>query len=143
MVARVPSTTANWWQYARWVRNISRNARITYPTGAELTAMRTFINVFCIMSTSPVTGTRPWLAPRIQRLMTNKVGHYTGVLTNEPAAVIVKMVDQIARDLNKVPPTAAEITACDVLIAATGTREIGSGPKFGGVIGDYPTPERE
>ena len=136
---RVPTTTANWSQYARWVRNISRNARITNPTGAELTAMRTFVNVFCIMNTDPITGTRPWLAPRIQRLMTNQVGHYTGVLTNEPAPVIVKMVDQIARDFRKIAPTDAEITACDVLIAATGTRLIGSGLKFGGVIGDYPT----
>ena len=37
------SSTASWWQYARWVWLIARNARITEPTGAELTAMRTFV----------------------------------------------------------------------------------------------------
>lgn len=133
---RVPSTTANWWQYSRWVRNIARNARITYPTGAELTAFRTFIKVFCDTTTpSAITGTRPWMFAIIQRHMISGANDYDGTVNVEPAYVLSKIVDRIGRDMKKIAPTDAEIAAADTLIAATGTRRLGAGPKFGGTSG--------
>ena len=93
------STTKSWWQYARWTNNIARNMRITEPTGAELTAVKTFIKVFW----DPINqqGTRPWLQDEfVEKSVT---GEYDGDIDNEPANTLVEMVSVIGRNLVNPP----------------------------------------
>lgn len=136
------STTASFWQYKRWTLNIARNMRITEPTGVELAAVRTFIEVFW----DPINqhGTRPWLQDEfVEKSVT---GEYDGDIANEPAHVLVEMVETIARDLDGPPirdsapivggvGNADETAAVDTLITATGNRRYGTGALFGGVAG--------
>jgi len=120
--------------------------RITEPTGAELTAVKTFIKVFW----DPINqqGTRPWLQDEfVEKSVT---GEYDGDIDNEPANTLVEMVSVIGRNLVNPPirdsapiiggvGTADETAAVDTLISATGNRRYGTGAKFGGVGGSKVT----
>lgn len=129
------STTANWWKYSNWIRNVARNARISNPTGVELAAVRTLIKAFW----NPVTqtGTRSWLDNKFRRLaVAAATAQYKGDIDQEPTPVLVRMLEVIGRDLKKIPLTDAEKLACSTLINASQNRHLGVGPLFGGVIGD-------
>ena len=133
------STTASWWQYSAWVKNVARNMRITTPTSVAFeTQIKTFIKYFWNPQTS--TGTRPWLADKFMRLsVTAAASQYLGNIDSEPFAVQVKMVEVIGRDLKKIPITDAEKAQADALIALCQNRQYGTGPYFGGVIGSTVT----
>jgi len=152
------STTASWWQYSRWVWNIARNMRITNPTGAELTAVKTFIKVFWDAAAGTPKGTRPWLAGPMQQKSVRSTAGVRPDVDVEPAHVLVELVALIARDMRKIPVRdsvlvtglgyVSEVDAVNELIWATETdlvtpppvasrlsRRLGTGTKFGGVIG--------
>jgi len=133
------STTASWWQYSAWVKNIARNMRITPPTDNSLEAqIKTFIKYFWNPQTQ--TGTRPWLADKFMRLsVTAAASNYLGDVDQEPFAVQDKMLEVIGRDLKKIPITDAEKAQADALIALCENRRYGTGPYFGGVIGSTVT----
>jgi hypothetical protein len=129
--------TGSSWQYSRWVWNIARNSRITNPTGAELTAVKTFLKYFW----NPVTdtGTRPWLKYKFMRLAIASSDGYEGDIDSQPTPVLVEMVAAVGRDLKKIPVTDTEKGYCDTLITATGNRRYGTGVYFGGVGGSLVT----
>lgn len=133
-----PSTTANWWQYARWLNNIGRNMRITEPTGAELTALKTFINA--IWDNDALTGTRSWLATTFDKKSVRASDGPRGDVDVEPTHVLVELLVSIARDMNdNVSITDAEVALVDTLIAATSNRRYGTGDTFGAVGGSQVT----
>lgn len=131
----------NWWQYARDVRNIARNSRVTLPTGATLTAIKDFIDVICKWDSGTETyiGSRTWLGYKLNIKAISQVTHYVGDTAVEPAQILVKILEHISRDMKRIPVNNVEKTAVDTLIAATGNRRLGTGPYFGGVTGDKPT----
>jgi transposase InsO family protein len=131
----------NWWLYSRNVRNIARNARITYPTGAELTAIKTFINaiVYWDGGASTWLGQRPWLGYKLNEKAVSGVTHYVGDDAVEPVWILIKVLEIIGRDLKKIPPNNIEKSAVDVLMAATNNRNLGVTPYFGGVGGENRT----
>ena len=131
------SGTVSWWQYARWTWNIARNMRITNPTGAELAAVITFLKY--IYNPITQTGTRPWLKYGYQEKAVNPGDDYACNLDNEPAWVLVEILNMVGRDLKKIPLTDAEAAQVDILIAATGNRRYGTGALFGGVAGSLVT----
>ena len=126
--------TGSNWQYSRWVWNIARNARITEPTGAELTAVKTFLKL--IWNPQTQTGTRPWLETAFnKKSVTAAASNYQGDIDAEPTCVLIEMLGVVGRNLDKIPLTDAEKGYSDTLIAATGERRYGTGPLFGGVSG--------
>lgn len=127
----------NWWDYARTVRNIARNARITNPTGAELTAFREFIDVFVKWddATQNYIGTRPELGYKLNIRAVSALTNYVGDSTVEPAHIIVKIVEQISRAMKQYPLNLTEQTAVNVLNSKTNNRKLGVTPYFGGVAG--------
>ena len=132
------STVVSWWQYKRWAWNIARNMRITEPTGAELTACKTFIKVFW----NPVTqtGSRDWLQASLQEKAVNPGDDYEGDIDTEPTHVIIEMMQVVARNLDNPPiRDGVEVHAVNALIAATGNRRYGTGPEFGSVGGSLVT----
>jgi len=131
------SSTYSWWQYARWTWNIARNMRITNPAGAELAAVITFLKF--IYNPVTQTGTRPWLKDNYQEKAVNPGDDYACNLDNEPAWVLVEILNFVGRDLKKIPLTDAEAAQVDILIAATGNRRYGTGTNFGGVAGSLVT----
>ena len=133
----MPFGTKSAWQYARWTWNIARNARITNPTGAELAAFVTFLKF--IWNPIAATGTRPWMKDTFQERAVNPGDDYACNLDNEPAHVLVELLNIVGRDLKKIPITDAEAAQVDILIAATGERRYGTGPLYGGVIGSTVT----
>ena len=130
------TTLGSWWAYSTWIKNIARNARITEPTGAYLTQIRTALKTFW----NPVaqTGTRPWLDNKFRRLATSGDTSYACDIDVDPANVIVEMFNTVGRDLKKIPLTDAEKIVCDAMISASSNRHLGTGPYFGGVAGDEP-----
>jgi len=132
------SSTASWWQYARWTWNIARNARITEPTGAELTAVKTFLKA--IWNPQTQTGTRSWLETAFnKKSVTAAASNYQGDIDAEPTHVLVEMLGVVGRDFDDIPITDAEKALADTLIAATGNRRYGTGALFGGVSGSTVT----
>jgi hypothetical protein len=131
------SSTYSWWQWARWTWNIARNMRITNPTGAELAAVRTFLKY--IYNPITQTGTRPWLKDNYQEKAVNPGDDYACNLDNEPAWVLVEILNVVGRDLKKIPITDSEVVRVSVLIVATGNRRYGTGALFGGVAGSNVT----
>jgi len=123
------TTLASWWQYSRWGWVITRNSRITLPTGAELTAVQSFCNLFWNPSTR--IGTRPWLEDKFRR---TAIGSQTNAAANEPAWVNIKRMGVISRDLKKIPMTDAEKGYVDTIIAATGNRRYGTSPYYGNTV---------
>ena len=138
---RGASTTKNWWQYARDTRNVARNSRITLPTGAELTALKTFIDVIVRWDSGSkrFIGTRPWMALKMNLKAISEVTHYVGNSAVEPACVLVKYIEHISRDFKKIPVNNTEAAAVDALVAATGNRKLGTGHYYGNVAGDKKT----
>jgi hypothetical protein len=132
------------WQYSRWVRNASRNARITNPTGLEELLYR--ICVASFYDPSDGTGTRPWLKDEYLKKATAAAAGSTYVcnLATEPIHVIVELVDVIGRDLKKNGITDAEKATLDILgwiqeSALAIQRRLGTGPYFGGTSGSKVT----
>ena len=128
------SLTANWYQYSQWTKNIARNSRISEPTGDLLAFIKIFLKVIC----NPVTnhGTRTWLIPKFNRLATAAGGNYQGDIDKETTAVLTKMLEVVGRDFKKIPITDFEAMGVGLLINLAQNRQIGSGPYYGGVIGD-------
>jgi len=139
------STTKSWWQYARDTRNIARNSRITLPTGAELAALKTFVDVIVRWDATAndgaggYVGTRPWLGIKLNIKAISQDTEYVGDTSVEPAYVLVKYIEHISRDFKKIPVNDTETSAVDALITATGNRRLGTGRIFGNVIGEKPT----
>lgn len=133
------SLTANWYQYSQWVKNIARNSRITNPTDPADVAFLARIKVFLKFIYNPVTqtGTRPWLAPKFNRLAiaAGTGDQYDGNIDMEPVYVLVKMLEVVGRDLKKIPITDAEVAQANTLISLASNRDLGTGPYFGGVVG--------
>jgi len=125
------STTYSWWQYSRWLWIIGRNMRITEPTGAELTALRTFLKY--IWNPVTQTGTRDWLDDNFKKKAVT--GDYDCDLDVEPTHVLIELLGVVARNMKDIPITNAEAVQANTLIAATGNRRYGTGPLFGGVGG--------
>jgi hypothetical protein len=130
------TTTGSWWQYSRWLNNIARNARITDPADPLLGFIKTFIAV--IWNPATQTGTRPWLDNKFRRLATASGTNYNGDVTLEQPAVLVKMLSYIARDFKKIPLTDFEKFGADIMLSLCENRHLGTGPYYGGVIGDGP-----
>jgi len=129
------ASSYNEWQYARWVQLIARNSRITLPTGAELTACRTFLKA--IWNPVTQTGTREWLQDvLVQKAVT---GTYNGNIDNEPSYVIVEMLEAVADNMKQIPITDAEGVLVNTLIAATGNRRYGTSPYYGNEAGSLVT----
>lgn len=128
----------SWWEYARKVRNIARNARINYPSATELAAIVTFINVICQWddATQTYIGQRPELGYKYNLKSVSALTNYVGDSSIEPVQIIVKVLDQISRGLKQYPLNQAEITSVDILVSATEGRTIGNAPHYGGVIGN-------
>jgi len=128
------------WQYSRWLRNASRNARITQPIKLEALLYRICAAYFCNPKNG--TGTRPWLKDAYFRKATAaKAGsRYECNLATEPMSVIVELIDVVGRDLKKLPITNNEKTVLDILgwiqeNALNINRRYGVGPYFGGTSG--------
>jgi len=116
-------SSADVWQYSRWVWVIARTMRINLPSAAELAIVESFIKFFWDESTK--TGTRPWLQTRF---IQNSIYPFKSAPSDpdiEPTYVDVKNLGVIARDLKKIPLTDAEAAQVDTLIAATGNRRYG------------------
>lgn len=136
---------SNWsagpsWQYSRWTKNYARNCRITEPTNVlpyagELTRIRTFLKV--IWNPMTQTGTRPWLEDAFLRKATAAAGgdNYQCNLDDEPAAVLVELLEVVGRDLKKLPVTAGEMVACGILFIGASPRVFGSKYTYGNVGG--------
>ena len=131
----------NWWEYARHVRNVARNSRVNYPTGATLAGIKTFVDVICKWDgdAGEYVGTRPWLGWKLNIKALSQATRYVGDTAVEPVQAIVKTLEHISRDLKKLPVNNTEKAACDALFTATGTRRLGTAPAFGNVSGSIPT----
>lgn len=136
---------SNWnvassWQFSRWMKNYARNARITEPTdvlpyAGELTAIRTFLKG--IWNPVTQTGTRPWLQDAFLRKATAAASgdDYQCNIDDEPAAVLVEMLEVVGRDLKKLPITAGEAIASGTLFSGAPARVFGSKYTYGNVGG--------
>ena len=129
------STTANNYEYSRWVKNIARNSRITPTDAGETTALRTFLKA--IWNPVNQTGTRSWLdTPFKERATAAASGNnYICNIDVEPIPVLIRLLELVGRDLKKTPITDAEKTLIDTFMAATSNRRLGTGPIFGNVGG--------
>jgi hypothetical protein len=129
----------SWWEYARTVRNIARNARITNPTGTGLAAFKTFIDVFVKWddATQAYIGTRPELGYKLNIRAVSSATNYVGDSTVEPAQILVKILEQISRAMKQYPLNLTEQTAVTILNSVSNTRNLGVTPYFGGVAGSY------
>lgn len=129
-------TPVNSWQYSRWIYTISRNHKITEPTGAEKTAVIAFLKVFWNPITE--TGTRPWLdtAYRQKSVGSGATDRYQCNLDVEPTNVLVELISVVGRDLKKKAiMNNTEKDACNTFIAATGAGRLGTSPEYGSVGG--------
>lgn len=129
------------WQFSRWVNNIGRNTRITEPDGDLLAFMRYFVAVFCNppSKSDPVAWaacTRPWLYEKFLRISGNSV--YCFDPATESPANVVKALVVIGRDFKKIPMTGFEWIGVTILLSYAHNAQLGTGPYFGGVIGDGP-----
>lgn len=132
------STTDSWWQYARWVNNIGRNMRITEPTGAELAAVKTFINA--IWDNDALVGTRPWLSTTYDKKSVRSSDGPRGDVDVEPTHVLVELLVSIAEDMmSNVSLQTGEEALVDALISGSGNRRYGTGDTFGAVAGSLVT----
>ena len=104
------NANCNWWQYSRFVWNISRTEKFWKFTDDERTAVLAFIN--------DEMEAREWLVDGIL----NKFG-VVKPLEEQPDYVLAKILGKIGRNLKVVPPTEAEKEACDALFDATGDRK--------------------
>ena len=132
-MARVPTTQASWWQYARWVHNIARNMRITIPIMGEMTAVKTFIKTMYDAGTGG--GSRTWLKQDFDAKSAKPSGQNPGDVDYEPDNVVIKLLGVVARDMEVIPITEAEKTQCKILFAATSNRRYGTKVYYGGVAG--------
>jgi hypothetical protein len=108
--------------------------RITEPTGAELTAVKTFINA--IWDNDALTGTRPWLATTYDKKSVRASDGPRGDVDVEPTHVLVELLVAIADDMNgNISLQDTEEALVDALISATGNRRLGTGDTYGGVAG--------
>ena len=131
------------WQYSRWVKNLSHNARITNPTNdggvLEDDLYREIAVFFCKPTTGE--GTRPWLTTSFNKLSVTAAGsQYQFNAALEPIAVIVKAVEIIGRDLKKIPITNAEKAFLDLAFNWQEAvwdinRRYGTAPLYGNVGG--------
>jgi hypothetical protein len=136
---------SNWnvganWEYSRWMKNYARNTRITLPTNilpyaGELTAIRTFLK--SIWNPMTQTGTRPWLQDIFQRkaVQVPTDTDYQCDIDQQPAHVLVVMLEIVGRDLKKLPITAGEIVVAGTLFSSAPARVFGTKPTFGNVGG--------
>lgn len=133
-------SAASSWQWSRWIKNYSRNARITEPTdvlpyAGELTAIRTFLKV--IWNPMTQTGTRSWLQSSFQRkaVQVPTDTDYQCDIDAQPTHVLVEMLDLVGRDLKKIPITVAEANAATALFNTASPRVFGTKYTYGNVGG--------
>jgi len=136
-MARVPSTTGSWWQYAQWVKAIARNMRITAPTTGEMTAVKIFIKQMYDASTG--IGSRTWLKQDFDAKSAKPSGYNPGDVDHEPDNVVIKLLAVIARDMEVIPIITSEKVKTDALISSTGNRRYGTTPYYGSVAGSLVT----
>jgi len=127
----------NWWEYSFSVRNIARNSRITYPSGVELDAIKTFINTIVYWDGSAYAGTRPWLGIKLNLKAVSGTTFYVGDDAVEPSWVLIKVLEHISRDLKKIPVNDTEKDAVNAMLNVLKSRALGTQPYFGGVSGSY------
>lgn len=136
-----PSTTGNWWEYSRWVKNVARNSRITPPTASEEGMIRVFLKSIC----DPIafTGTRPWLNVPFKERATAAAGgaNYQCDIDKEPVPVLIRLLEVVGRDFKKIPLNNYEQAMADDLFIYTDNRRLGTAPYFGNVGGaEYTLP---
>jgi hypothetical protein len=136
---------SNWnvganWEYSRWMKNYARNARITLPTdvlpyAGELTRIRTFLKV--IWNPMTQTGSRPWLQESFQRKAVQMPGDLDQQcdIDQQPAHVLIVLLEIVGRDFKKLPVTAGEIAASGVLFGGATPRVFGTKLTYGNVGG--------
>jgi hypothetical protein len=132
--------TGQSWQYSRWTKNYARNARITLPTdvlpyAGELTGIRTFLKG--IWNPMTQTGTRSWLQTVFQQkaVQVPTDTDYQCDIDQQPAHVLIVLLEIVGRDFKKIPVTAAEVIACNVLFGGASARVFGSKFTYGNVGG--------
>ena len=128
------------WQYSRWLKNYARNCRITNPTNVlpyagELTRVRTFLKG--IYNPMTETGTRPWLKDSFQRkaVQVPTDTDYQCDIDQQPAHVLVVMLEIVGRDFKKIPVTAGEQVAVGMMFSFAPARVFGSKFTYGNVGG--------
>ena len=109
------------WQQARWVINIGRSMQQSEPSGAESTAMDTFIAF--------VMTRRTWLQNKQYRVQTD----FNQTTLNSNYWEKAKFVVAIGRDMKKIVPNYGESQQIKVLIDASEERRLGySSPEYSG-----------
>jgi hypothetical protein len=122
------------------MKNYARNARITEPTdvlpyAGELTRIRTFLKG--IYNPMTLTGTRPWLKDVFQRkaVQVPTDVDYQCDIDQQPAHVLVVMLEIVGRDFKKIPITVAEQMAAGTVFTFAPARVFGSKYTYGNVGG--------
>jgi len=128
------------WEYSRWTKNYARNCRITEPTdvlpyAGELAKLKTTLQVFWNPMTQ--TGTRPWLQAAFQRkaVQVPTDTDYQCDIDQQPAHVLVEMLEIVGRDIKKLPLTIFEEITLSFLFTGAPERVFGTEHTFGGVGG--------
>ena len=106
----------NWWQYARYIRNIGRSAKQLPFTADELAAIKEFLDSVAI--------DRPFLVQKLNLAFGNPLPGTAGG-AEEPQNVFSygKALEYVARFFKADPPTNADKLLIDSLIEATGDRK--------------------
>jgi hypothetical protein len=128
------------WQWSRWLKNYARNCRITEPTNVlpyagELTRVRTLLK--SIYNPMTKTGTRPWLKDAFQRkaVQVPTDTDYQCDIDQQPAHVLIVLLEIVGRDFKKIPVTAGEQIATGTLFTFAPARVFGSKYTYGNVGG--------
>ena len=132
-----PSSTVSWWQYSQWVYNISRNMKMTEPTGADLSFLASFLWV--IGDPNNPNATRPWLKEKFLRASVAAKASYSFDLATEPTHVLVNLLGVVGKDFKKIPITDFEAFGVVILISLTNNRRYGTTPYYGSVGGSLVT----
>jgi len=133
------SATKSWWQYSRWVNNMARNSKQTYPDGVYLAFLKVFLKAMWNPMTQ--TGTRPWLKDQFQRKAVQVPGDtdYQCDIDQQPAQVLVTLLTIVGRDFKKIPITDFEAAGVDIMIGLTGNLRYGTGLIYGSTSGSLVT----
>jgi hypothetical protein len=114
------------WEYARWVTVLGRSMRVNpaAPDSAQDNAAVAFVDY--------MLAKRHWLADELR----GNSPRLQGLLTADNPQNTAKCIEVVGRDMMRtVVQDAAEKSAIDTLIAATGDRRYGAGATFGGAVG--------
>jgi hypothetical protein len=109
------------------------------PAGAYLAFLKVFLKVMWNPMTQ--TGTRPWLKDAFQRKAVQVPTDldYQCDIDEQPAHVLVELLELVGRDFKKIPITDWESIGADILIGLSDNRRYGTGPYFGSTSGSVVT----